>query len=1311
MSQIILATKRELQKEQAAAVYEIKKHVSVTAGPGSGKTTVLVERYLHILRENKNLNIDQIVAITFTNRAANEMRERLRKDLDRILASCSGDERQRWMRFKRTLDGAIISTIHGFCALLLREFPVEARIDPQFLLLDAHDAAILLETAVEETLTEFISSGRKSISELALGFGRSRLAEALVQLYWNVRGQGLALDELQKRTRGSHSTPDDYLRALADLNRVMEEFIDLGRLTPAAEAKRTLARTQWPAIKELIENNPASLANYCNAIEDFRSNTRLTKNTQVANLLEKLDAQLWGAEKKGPLGLVPQICFDLRAQDYALEVIEVLKEVERRYREKKQSLSALDFEDLQLRALELLEQPAVLARATERYRFFLVDEFQDTNSVQRELMHKLTFSSAERVNLFIVGDRKQSIYGFRGADVDVFQQTTRALKAAGGVDLPLHLNFRSQPHLINFFNYLFERLFQPDEAVTAAELPELGFVEFERSHAKRVQEDSSPVVELLIDTQGPADDTPRAQKQQAERDAKQVAQRILALTKDGVEFRHIALLFRAMTDVPAYEATFRASNIPFQTVQGKGFYQREEISDLIQLLRFLDNKTDELALAAVLRSPLGGISDNALLALRCAPLLSDSEEKDELFHFTHPRKLLYAVRRHREIAYIGEDDRAQLDRADKLLSKLLERRNQYPIAELLRLAVAEAEYLSVIAANFDGAQKLANVRKLFTLAERFEHAGAHLVRDFVRYVEDFEAIGSREGEGQIDDSANAVRLMTIHQAKGLEFRVVIIPNLHHRTLKPQEHWYSLDRHQGLTVKIPDGRGKQVAGCTLERFRARNQLREHFESVRLLYVAATRAKDRLILAGVTESLDKLKNSPDNWLKLIWQKLELQVSRSGVVDLDAATQLQVTLNSVPDSLIDLAPRFSPLAASTNVSSEKETVASLTNAFPLLQPIAPVLDPQFAGQRLSVTQLINYERCPRQYYFDRVLRIPSADELAVWNNAEAPEPPANLNATLKGAVIHRFCETYTPGDDVQKRLAESFSDLIRTRQAQMADRLEDINVSEALKELSPLAENYLASEVFQRAERARRIVGDELRRLPAGEAGLWSELTFRLRRPWGILTGTIDKLLITPSANGTGFEVEIIDFKTNRITAPAPHTSGARVEAAAVAPPTLVAPMQRGKRIRSSDSGAQFAFEFSSAEPAPQITPEPAVASTIAEQVSLAASDYRLQMQAYALAVHELLPSLSAATIRVTLHFLHPNVEWMLPAELLTPEACVAAIDGAMEKIICSVGPEDYPVRPARHCGMCAFLRICAAGREHMSSVQSPGQKVSS
>ena len=169
---------RVLLPEQAAAAYQISKHISVTAGPGSGKTTVLVERYLHILREH-SLSIDQIVAITFTNRAANEMRERLRSELNLVLATASGDERRRWINYKRTLDGAVITTIHGFCARLLREFPLEARVDPQFMLLDEHQAALMLEWIVEEVLSDFISEGHPEISRLTLGVGRSRLAAAL----------------------------------------------------------------------------------------------------------------------------------------------------------------------------------------------------------------------------------------------------------------------------------------------------------------------------------------------------------------------------------------------------------------------------------------------------------------------------------------------------------------------------------------------------------------------------------------------------------------------------------------------------------------------------------------------------------------------------------------------------------------------------------------------------------------------------------------------------------------------------------------------------------------------------------------------------------------------------------------------------------------------------------------------------------------------------------------------------------------------------------------------------------------------------
>src|SRR6266513_1871563 len=165
---------RELEPEQRLAAHTLDSHIAVTAGPGAGKTTVLVERYLHILR-TQDISVDQIVAITFTNRAANEMRERLRTELDKLLWSADSRERAKWMRHKRTLEGAIITTIHGFCARLLREFPVEAEIDPQFILLDAHQSAMLEEGVVEEALTEFISARDSAMTELAAGIGRVRL--------------------------------------------------------------------------------------------------------------------------------------------------------------------------------------------------------------------------------------------------------------------------------------------------------------------------------------------------------------------------------------------------------------------------------------------------------------------------------------------------------------------------------------------------------------------------------------------------------------------------------------------------------------------------------------------------------------------------------------------------------------------------------------------------------------------------------------------------------------------------------------------------------------------------------------------------------------------------------------------------------------------------------------------------------------------------------------------------------------------------------------------------------------------------------
>lgn len=1281
---------RSLKPEQKIAAHTLDRHLSVTAGPGAGKTFVLVERYLEILRAKK-VSVDNIVAITFTNRAANEMRQRVRERIDGLLRDTSGAERQTWLRHKRTLEGSVITTIHGFCSRLLHEFPVEANIDPQFVLLDEHQAAMLLESVVEDTLADAIHHGEKTILQFTQGTGRAALATALVELHRKYRGEGLVIAAIEKLTQANHASEMDYARAFKELEARMQELLMARRLTPAAEQKRIKAEQEWPALRALVKQPPSegTIAAYTQAIEDFWE-ARPKKNSHP--VIEQLDEILWG-EGAGASdclnGRLPSIGFDLLAKKYSVAVLRLLREIDRRLDAEKQRLSVLDFDDLQLRALRVLDHPEVLARVSERYRYFLVDEFQDTNSLQRDLMTKLAL--VRGTNLFIVGDRKQSIYGFRGADVDVFTEMTAAIEKAGGMKQPLHLNFRSQQPIIEALNFIFAKIFQARTEIPVEARGQLGYVEHEPSVAQRATEHDPPHVEFIVGVvreENGQDTTYRGSMLAAqERDAAQVAARIAAVVADGqFKYGDIAVLLRAFTGVWTYEGALRRAGIPYLTVQGKGFYQREEITDLIQLLRFLDNTTDELALAAVLRSPLGGISDNTLFALRCAPWVDSENGTAKL----NRRNLLRAVRRHREIQFIDDAEHVALDRFHPWLESMIERRNRYGITDLLRYAVASAEFLPIIAANFDGAQRVANVEKLFRLAEQFEKSG-HLIRDFVRYVEEFEAIGGREGEGQMDETANVVRLMTIHQAKGLEFKVVIIPDLH-REQNRGDRTFILDRHQGMTVRIPDGRGRSVRGALFNQLARRRAWREEFESMRLLYVAATRAEDRLIFSGAVDAkgLDNLsKTDKEQWLAWLWRALGLdEHPHSSLMELGAEAQIRITIDrETPAS--GVATGQTSLSAAEDIDQSRP----FEEIFPLLSPIAP--ERGNALRRFSVTQLINFQRCARQYYFDRMLRTPGREERAVWNDAEAPEPPANLTATLKGAVIHRFCETFTEGDDVAERLAQSFDELLAQRQSEMVGRAFDINRSEAVRALLPLAENYLASDVFRRVVSAQ--TGDSKLPISDSQSGTWSELRFRLRRPLGILTGTIDKLLIRP-ANETSrgvtavnaLDIEIIDFKTNRFPAAKPNR----------ARPVTVTETIVGESATLPPGQGVFNFEAVARE-----VTIATQADSLADQIAIVAGDYQLQMQGYALALRELLPpEVPINSLRATLHFIDPNVEVSLPAPLLEVDACARAIDDAMNTIAALEGTLDaeaFPPLPASHCRICNFLELCPAGQAWLRS----------
>src|SRR6185503_10669564 len=321
-------------------------------------------------------------------------------------------------------------------------------------------------------------------------------------------------------------------------------------------------------------------------------------------------------------------------------------------------------------------------------------------------------------------------------------------------------------------------------------------------------------------------------------------------------------------------------------------------------------------------------------------------------------------------------------------------------------------------------------------------------------VRDFEEAGGRESEGQIDESADPVRWRSIHQSKGLEFPAVIIPDLHRQPDNRME-WWALDRHRGLTVKVPDGRGRLAAGSCYAMFGDRAKLREEFESMRLLYVAATRSEDRLILSGAAKDLKGLGGS---WLEWVSRALEsANESASRTLNLAEGVDVRLTVN-----LLDAEIGPSAEQTQTVLSSPAD------DSFPLLAPIE--VERGTGLHRFSVTQLLNYSRCPRQYYFDRVLHTPSEDQLSVWNDADAPEPPTNLTATLKGAVIHRFCERFAEGDDVRELLTTSFEEVLRQRAAELAERVLEIDPEKAIRNLLPPAENYVTSDVRRRIESAR-------------------------------------------------------------------------------------------------------------------------------------------------------------------------------------------------------------------------------------------------
>ncbi|MGH3035742.1 MAG: UvrD-helicase domain-containing protein, partial [Gaiellaceae bacterium] len=665
---------------------------------------------------------------------------------------------------------------------------------------------------------------------------------------------------------------------------------------------------------------------------------------------------------------------ELAARDRDL-LQELLEHFDGAYAAAKQRESALDFEDLQLAARDLLRgNDAVRERESWRFRSIMVDEFQDTNRLQCELVDLLA-EGPEGKELFFVGDEFQSIYRFRHADVQVFRERR---ERSGGV-LALTQNYRSRPEVLGAVNHLFSAEFgddfQPLEA--AGRFPDPVF--------------GTPV-ELLVTDKSTYAGTP-VHWRRAE--ARHIAARVRQLVDAGeATAGEIVLLFAAGTDAEWYEEELRKAGLDTYRATGRGYFGQQQVVDLLAYLRLLHNRYDDEALVTVLASPLVGLSNDALVLLRRAatrrPLFQpferglpgDLSERD----------------RHLSRAFLQRYERLAGAATGLSLERLCER------------IVSDHDYDLAVLAQWDGRRRYANMRKLARLARSYEELRGRDIEGFVRFVREQEAVGARELEAVAEEEdGDAVRLLTIHSAKGLEFKVVIVADAgrDRNAPSPDEILCLPDGRFGFRVADPET-GSRRPAFAYEQVREEERAAERAERLRLYYVAMTRAVDRLIVSGAIDPARAADAAtPIGWVLSRLDARELDAAGDGPLELvrDGARLLVRVDRHRPEAEVPAAP--APLDEGGPEEGQLELFVGeelepLPPPAPRLPELVPVpAPPLHRVRRLSYSALALFDRCSYRYYAERIAGMRPEE-------AHGTVPgQTGLAATEIGDAVHRLLE----------------------------------------------------------------------------------------------------------------------------------------------------------------------------------------------------------------------------------------------------------------------------------------------------------------
>ena len=885
---------------QQQAIQANGTDICVAAGAGSGKTGVLVERFVRLITQSRDgllppeqrARVDEILVITFTEKATKEMKTRIVGELTRLGL----------IEERRQVETAYISTIHGFCSRLLQENPFEAGVDPQFKVLDENQARRLLRQCIEDVVARAYDIDNAETTELIASTqgereyggdnadGLATLAGSVETTLAKLRGAGVTGKQLtQHCQQGLDGTTEQSLEPvwailtpiLLEINACIEALADLRRsVTGALELACRGVLEQAALLCPRAAPLPDTLAAMQTTMQAasrarLRSGNAPLQEMQAANLLIRI--KIACEEARALYGIVGE-----REEDAARSCHRLWRltlHVWRAYETAKRRRGVLDSDDLQAQAVRLLEKsPNVRLRYQRRFRHLMIDEFQDTNPMQMrlvELLHNATNF------LFVVGDVQQSIYGFRHADSTLFRSLERKFREEGaGLHVPLSVNFRSRPEILQLVEHVFGQVWR------GARTP---FVPL--SCGAPFDAKPTPSIELLL-----TQDMGRRDYVRLEADA--LAARIqrlvegeeLTLTShldprcgQPVGYRDIAILLRGLTDIQKYEEAFARRGVPFFVVGGgRGYYARHEIRDLRNVLTVLDTPLDDVALAATLRSPLVGADVDTLYRLSLSARSNPDEDKGAEKGTRRKSRALPLYPALLDLLARGElpdEETAKLTEFVVIMEDLRTQEDRLPVGHLLERLITRTHYDARLLCRPGGRRRLANVRKLLQMANSESVLG---VRDFIRRLRELEKLSDREGDAPTEEEASdVVRFLTIHGAKGLEFPVVVLADLARSQSYPERGQFVCDP-QLMAIGTKLGGEPNIVYKAID---ARRREADIEEANRLLYVAMTRAREHLILCGNVG-----RNWGVNWADKLFPLL-------GILDAPPEPEQAVLLGGIP------------------------------------------------------------------------------------------------------------------------------------------------------------------------------------------------------------------------------------------------------------------------------------------------------------------------------------------------------------------------------------------------------------------------------